>query len=208
MILKARSVITCIALFLSLLTLADGAQADVGSLPTVLPDHEPQAGQMAGTTNWALGDVNTLYGITKVSPSHSLPAVLTLSWVGSIVHGEGSTPLHTSSMVLFGNGASRTRSDVNWIWEVGRATPSLYLVLALTEMKMVGPESVTVFAINTYRFTVKDVLHSEGINEASLQCGLVFLVDGQHYTVRGPRYSRGGATDLTHALIRGVNTCK
>jgi hypothetical protein len=206
MTLKPWSAIACAALILGLFAHADSTRADVGSLPTIDILQKNQMNQLAGTANWTLGDINTL-STTKASPEHSLPALLTLSWLGSIVHGEASTDLYTSSMVLFGNGTSQTRSDISWIWEVARAKPSLYLVLAMTSVKMFGPPYITVLAINTYRFTIQEVLHRGKLSDATLQCGMVFSTDGQHYSVRGTKYRAGGATDLTHALIRGVNTC-
>jgi len=176
-----------------LFTGAIGAQADSGILPSVAPN---QAGQMAITRTWAFGQ----WSANKVSPEHPNPAMLTLSW---LVPYEGQFPQYSSSTIIFWNGSRQTRSDL-WIWEVGRETPSLYLVLASTSRVR-----LMVLVIDTYNLTVKEGLHVATATDATMQCGVVFTVGGQHYTVRGTPQKVGEVhTDLTHALIRGTDTCR
>lgn len=192
-------VILCAAVAQCLPTASAQVRADTGTLPVV---KSYTASGMAGqTVSWPMGDVNTLYNV-KVSATHSLPALLTWSWLPY----PSEFPKYTSTTILFGNGYSRTRNDFGIIWEVAQATPSLYLVLA-SMGHWAKPEGLGVTAIDTYHFTVRQALLITAASDAKLQCGVVFALDGRHYTVRGRPQFGEVHTDLTHALVRGLDTC-
>jgi hypothetical protein len=177
-----------------------GAMADTGSLPSVPPIQQSRDCAQYSTT-WLLGDIGTLYG-TKPSPAHSLPAALTYT----LLPYPADFARYTLLSILFGDGRVQTRTDIRLLWQVAKATPSLYLVLYYASQW--GKRwNLTVLAVDTYRFVATTAYRSSP-SAAELQCGVVFSAQGRHYTIRGKAVNGPLQIDLSHALIRGIDTCR
>ncbi len=195
------SILVCVWLAAGMLTGAGTVRAAGTALPTVAAIQGGSA-QGALTTTWALGSAN---GATAPKPTTARPLMALLTW--SYLPYGSSMPQYTVSTVLFGNGTSTILTSMRALYEVARATPSLYLVLGLTgNGRQAG--RLGVLAIDTYHYTANTVLHGTAATyNTAASCGVVFAAAGKSYTVRGTAQPGPGGADFSHALLAGAAAC-
>jgi len=182
--------------------LAGMGSARAGVTAAPIPSLTPMENTPQGpTTVWALGQ-GLAQGNTA-SPSHPLEALLTWTY---LPYGS-SMPQYTLTTVLFANGSSRTLAPMRAAWEVGRATPSLYLVLGWMGNGQ-AKGWLGVEAVDIYKYTVSTVLHAvPPAADPNLLCGEIFTVAGRTYTVRGTKVDSPIQVDFSHGLYVGETGC-